>query len=182
MATLTAEEKINLGSGEIFIDEFTTTIPTDLLLEVEDKRLGYVSGGATLSYKPSVYTAEDDLGIVSKTIVTKEDVTLKSGVMTWCGKTLQKLAATARVTEVAGKRTVKIGGINMQDGKKYVIRFLHKDVNDGNVRITIVGTNQSGFSLAYMKDKETVVDAEFTAVSMDTEGTKILFTEDIPTV
>jgi hypothetical protein len=179
----TADEKIVLGSGKLYIDEFTDgVIPTDLLLEVDANLLGLIQGGATLEYKPKFYEATDDLGLVSKTVLTDEEVTLKSGVMTWNGNTLAKMCATARVTEAAGKRTVKIGGVGMQDGKQYVIRFVHKDTVDGDIRVTIVGNNQAGFSFKFLKDKETVVDAEFKAAPMDSEGTKIIFEEDIPTV
>lgn len=178
----TAEEKIVLGSGKLYVDEFVDTIPTDALLEVDANLLGRIDGGATINYKPKFYEATDDLGLVSKTIVTEEEVTLKSGIMTWNGNTLKKMCATARVTEAAGKRTVKIGGIGNQDGKKYVIRFVHEDAMDGDIRVTIVGNNQAGFSLAFIKDKATVVDAEFKAMPLDSEGTKIIYEEDIPVV
>lgn len=32
-------------------------------------------------------------------ITTEEEATLKSGIMTWCGKTLERLCSTARVTD-----------------------------------------------------------------------------------
>lgn len=178
----TADEKIVLGSGTLYIDEFVDEIPTDVLLEVEGNLLGLISGGATLEYKPEYYEATDDFELVSKTVLTKEEVMLKSGIMTWNGNTLEKLCATARVTELAGKRTVKIGGIANQDGKSYVIRFVHKDLLDGDIRVTIVGNNQAGFSFAFIKDKETIVDAEFKASSLDAEGTKVIFEEDIPLI
>lgn len=177
----TEGEKIVLGSGKLYIAEFVgAVIPTDAVLEVETNLLGLISGGADVEYKPKFYEATDDLALVSKTILTEEEVTLKSGIMTWCGKTLAKLCATARVTEAAGKRTVKIGGIANQDGKQYVIRFVHEDALDGNIRVTIVGNNQAGFSFKFAKDKETIVDAEFKAMPMDKEGTKIIYQEDIP--
>jgi hypothetical protein len=179
----TADEKIVLGSGKLYIDEFVgSVIPTDLLLEVDANLLGLIQGGATLEYKPKFYEATDDLGLVSKTVLTEEEVTLKSGIMTWNGNTLEKLCSTARVTEAAGKRTVKIGGVGMQNGKQYIIRFVHKDTVDGDIRVTIVGNNQAGFSFKFLKDKETIVDAEFKAMPLDDEGTKIIFEEDIPTV
>lgn len=178
---MTNGDKIILGSCKLYISEFiNSTIPDNATLEVDTNLLGLISGGATLQYKPKFITASDDLGIKSKTILTEEDVTLKSGVMTWCGKTLAKLCATARVTEASGKRTIKIGGISNQDKKMYVIRFVYTDSVDGDIRVTIVGNNQAGFSLAFVKDKETVVDAEFTASPMDNEGTKIIYEEDIP--
>jgi len=178
----TAEEKIVLGSGKLYIMEFTGTIPDNATLEAEDNLLGLIQGGASLEYKPTYYEAKDDLGLVSKVILTEEEVTFKSGIMTWCGTTLAKLCSTARVTEdtLTGKRTVKIGGLNNQDGKKYVLRFVHEDKVDGDIRVTIVGNNQAGFTLAFAKDKETVIDAEFKALPMDNEGTKIIYEEEIP--
>ncbi len=178
----TADEKIVLGSGKLYISEFTGTIPDEATLEVEANLLGSIQGGATLEYKPKFYDVEDDLGTVQKTILTEEEVTLKSGIMTWNGKTLKKLCSTARITEAAGKRTVKIGGVGKQDGKQYVIRFLHEDPTDGDIRVTIVGSNQAGFSLAFKKDKETVIDAEFKAKPLDSEGTKIIYEEEIPII
>lgn len=177
----TEGEKIILGSGKVYCVEFTgTTIPEDATLEVEDNLLGLIQGGATLEYKPEFYTAEDDLALVSKTIITKEDVMLKTPVMTLCGKTFTKICSTARMTEAAGKRTVKIGGLGSYDGKQYVIRFVHEDPVDGDIRITIVGNNQSGFTLAFAKDKETIVEVEFKALPHDTDGTKVIYEEEIP--
>ena len=43
----------------------------------------------------------------------------------------------------------------------------------------IVGQNEAGFTLAFAKDKETVVDAEFKASPMDSEGTLIHYEEEI---
>ena len=121
------------------------------------------------------------LGLVKKQILTKEEVSLKSGIMTWNGDTLKRLVSTARVTEngVTNKRLVKIGGVGNQDGKRYVVRFVHEDATDGDVRVTIVGGNQGELALSFAKDKETVIDAEFIAVPHDSEGTLVLFEEDI---
>lgn len=172
-------KKIVLGSGKLYCSEFTNTIPEDAVLETDDNILGLISGGATLSYEPEFYSATDDLGIAVKKMITKETVTLKSGIMTWNGKTLQKLCSTAKVTEDTTKhvRTVKIGGVGNYDGKKYVLRFLHHDEADGDIRITIVGSNEAGFEIAFAKDEETVIDAEFTAFPLDDEGTLIIYSE-----
>ncbi|QNU66917.1 hypothetical protein EHE19_019165 [Ruminiclostridium herbifermentans] len=175
-------EKIVLGSGSLYCMEFTGTLPENDEIEVEANQLGCIQGGASLEYKPKYYEAKDDMGKVSKVIITEEEATLKSGIMTWCGKTLLKLCSTARVTEEAGVRTVKIGGTSNDNGKKYVIHFVHKDAVDGDIRVTIVGQNQAGFTLAFKKDKETVIDAEFKAQPQDNEGTLIKYTEDIPEV
>ena len=176
------DEKIVLGSGKLYCTEFTSTMPEDATIETDANLLGLIQGGASLEYKPTFYEAKDDLGKVSKVIITEEEATLKSGIMTWCGNTLKKLSSTARVTETAGVRTVKIGGVGNDDGKKYVIHFLHEDPVDGDIRVTIVGSNQAGFTLNFAKNKETVIDAQFKAQPQDAEGTLILYKEEISTV
>ena len=176
------KESIVLGSGDLYCTDFMGTdkeIPADTEIEKEENRLGHIKGGAEIEYKPDFYEAKDDMGKVSKVITTQEEATLKSGIMTWCGTTLEKLCQTARVTEKDGKRIVKVGGIGNATGKKYLLRFLHEDAEDGDIRITIVGNNQAGFVIAFAKDKETVIDAEFKAQPMDKEGTLILYEEDI---
>ena len=45
--------------------------------------------------------------------------------------------------------------------------------------MTIVGKNTVGITLAWAKDKETVVDAEFTATPLDSDGTLVIYEEDI---
>ena len=175
-------ERIILGSGKLFALLFEGTIPEDNVIETEDNRAGHIKGGATLEYAPEFYIAKDDLGQVQKSRLVNEEVKLKAGIMTLNGNNIAKLCATARVDETkAGKRTVKIGGAGNDDGKKYLIRFLHEDEEDGDIRLTIVGRNESGFSMAFAKDAETVVDAEFTAFPNDSEGTLIIYEEDVPT-
>lgn len=175
-------DRIILGSGKIYATEFTgNAIPEDATIETPANRLGHIKGGATLEYAPEFYVAKDDLGEVQKSRLVSEEVKLKTGLMTLDGNNISKLAATARVTEASGKRTVKIGGAGNDNGKKYLIRFVHEDAEDGDIRLTIVGRNESGFSLAFAKDAETVVDAEFTAFPNDTEGTLVIYEEETST-
>lgn len=174
-------DRIVLGSGKLYISEATKTtsgytIPDDATLEVDNNLLGWIQGGATLEYTPEFYVAKDDLGKVSKKYLTSEEVVLKSGIMTWNASTLEKLSATATITSPAqtGDPTViKIGGIENYDNTQYVLRFLHEDAEDGDIRVTIVGSNESGFSIAFANDKETVIDAEFKAVPHDNSGTLV---------
>lgn len=76
-----------------------------------------------------------------KSVITAEDVTLKSGLITFDGDTLDKICDTGRVTTSAGKRTVKVGGVANASGKSYALCFHHKDAADGDKWVTIVGLN-----------------------------------------
>lgn len=173
---------IRLGSGTVYVDEYDDgdSIPADATIETTAKRLGFISGGATLEYKPTYYTCRDDSGKKSKTIITDEEAHFKTGLITFITTTLSKLAATARETTTATLRTLKIGGIGQNNGKKYVIRFVHEDSVEGDLRVTIVGVNTAGFTLTFKKDKETVVDADFLAFPHDDDGTLIQIDEEIP--
>lgn len=174
--------KVVLGSGKLYVTSAPSNgeIPEDATIETAQNLLGLIQGGATLSYTPTFYEAKDDLGLVSKKWLTEEVVTLVSGIMTWNADTLKKLCATGRISEDPAKktRTLKIGGIEQYDGTQYLIRFVHEDSVDGDVRITIVGSNEAGFEMAFAKDKETVINAEFKAQPMDNEGTLVIFTEE----
>ena len=174
-------ETITLGSGNLYIDTFTGTLPEFKDIIKEEKRLGFIKGGAKLTYSGEVYETSDDLGRVSKRKITSEDIKLTSGIMTWNGNTLKYLCSTARVTETEEKRIVKIGGAENDNGEQYVIVFEHEDKADGNVRIMIVGQNTNGFELTFAKDTETVIHAEFTATKgkLDDEGTLVIIEEDL---
>ncbi|WP_031517601.1 hypothetical protein [Desulfofalx alkaliphila] len=172
-------QKIVLGSGKLYIMEFTGEMPENNVIETEENRLGHIKGGASLEYTPTFYEAKDDLGQVSKKVLTEEEAVLKSGIMTWNLNKLKTLCSTGRVTEDEGIRTLKIGGAGNYDGRKYVVRFLHEDAADGDLRVTVVGSNEAGFTIAFTKDAETVINAEFKAQPADKDGTLIILEEEI---
>lgn len=179
-----APERIILGSGYIHLAAFSKgmTIPPPEEFCTDENRYSYIKNGATLEYTNEVSEATDDMGKVSKTIVTSETVKLKAGLMTLTGNTVAKLCDTARVsTSDDGKyRTTKIGGVGNRKGAKYVICFHHVDPDDGDIYVMIVGQNQAGFTLSFAPSDATVVDAEFKAMpNLDDEGTLILYVEEI---
>ena len=174
-------KKIVLGSGKLFCMEYSGSLPADDAIEIDDNNLGLIQGGASIEYKPTYYEAKDDLGQAVKTVLTAEEATFKSGIMTWNGKTLEKLTNTARVEDDTdkGRRTVKIGGLSNYDGKRYLFRFVNDDPADGKTRVTVVGNNQAGFTMAFAVDKETVIDAEIKAMPCDGQGTLVIYDEEI---
>ena len=150
-------ERIILGSGNVHMKLFDGNLPSVDEICTDENQISYIQGGATIEYKPSYYTAKDDTRKIQKTVITDEEATMKSGLMTFCGNTLEKICDTARVSYAEKtstkkkRRIVKVGG----------------------------GNNQAGFSLAFANDKETVVDAEFTALPQDKEGTLIHYEEEV---
>lgn len=170
----TEKTGIPVGSGYIYEMPFTGDIPEDNAIETDDNRLGYIQKGATLVYKGTTKSFTDDMGKMKRTKLTEETVTFKFGLIAWAYSKLNALCATCRVTEKNGGRTIKIGGIDNDDGKKHLFRFVHPDKELGDVRITIVGTNTGGLSLQYATDSATEPEPEITAEPSDNEGTLCL--------
>lgn len=173
------KENIILGSGDLYFAEFTGTLPTEATICVDANKVGAIQGGASIEYKPTFYTAKDDSGKLTKTIITDEEATFKSGLMSKIGSMLSKICSTATETTDTTKRTVKIGGIGNYDGKSYVWCFHHTDEKDGDIWVMIVGKNTSGFTLSFTKDKETICDMEIKCEPQDDDGTLIKYIEEI---
>lgn len=181
-----APERIILGSGYIHLATFRKgqPIPEPQEFCTKENRYSYIKNGATLEYTNEVQEAKDDMGKVSKTVITSEEVTLKAGLMTLIGDTIEKLCDTARVSmSQDGKyRKTKIGGVGNRKGAKYVICFHHVDPEDGDIWVMIVGQNQAGFTLSFAPSDATVVDTEFKAMpNLDEEGTLVNYVEEILT-
>lgn len=173
------KENITLGSGKAYILEYSAaTEPTVDTLFKEDNLIGYIKGGAELSYTEETYEEKDDLGFVAKIITTTEEATLKLGLLTWNGKTLEYLIDRCKATENGGKRTVKIGGAANAQGKEWAIGFMYEDKKDGNIWIIIRGKNTAGFTLTFAADSGTVIEPEFKALPQK-DGTLIQFIEEI---
>lgn len=171
-------KKITLGSGKLYLQAFADDMPTVESLCVDENLLGWIKGGAELSYTEETYEEKDDLGMVSKIITTSEEAILKCGLLTWNGTTLQKLIDRCGVTEASGKRTTLIGGVGNTQGAYYAICFKHEDKADGNLWVLIKGKNTAGVTLTFAADAGTVVEPEFKAMPHDDKGTLVELIEE----
>lgn len=173
--------QIVLGSGTLYIAAYDSTagIPDDALLEIADNKMGFIKGGASVEYKPTEYEIFDDAYNVHNRYVISEEVTFKSGILTWDMESLKKLVAkgTYANSVVNGTRTLSLGGQGARLMDEYVIRFVHTYTDGNKLRVTLVGTASNGFSLAFAPDKETVVDAEFRAKAHGSAGVQLILEE-----
>lgn len=176
-------KECTLGSGHLHVDEITEEELKaaaadwdaffDEFFKKENNLLGRIKGGASIEYTTEKTEDQDDLGYCVVVEVTKEKVTLKSGVMTWNGETLATLCATARVSTDKDTKvtTVKVGGLGNQNDKRYIIGFEH---HSHKLRLIIVGKNNEGFTFSFEQDKATVIDALFNAEALDNDGTLLI--------
>lgn len=181
-STIDKSEEIILGSGDLYIVEFTgDAIPADASIEAAGNRAGNIKGGATLEYSQSSQTVKDDKGRVKKTIITEEDVKFKTGLITWVAAYMKAIISTARVDTASTKhhRIYKIGGLANQDGKRYLFRFVHTRDDGRKLRVTVTGKNTGTFSMAFKSDDATQIDCEITAETLDSEGTLVIIDDEM---
>lgn len=165
-------DEVILGSGKLYLAEYAgDAMPDDVTFETDSNSVGRIKGGASLEYKPTEYEVTDDFGEVIKRFITKEEVTFKSGILTWNIANLAKLSPGTLTDDAEKKEKIlKIGGAKAL--KNYALRFVHTKDDGNKLRITMVATAGNGFTLQFQGDKETVIDALFKAISQE-DGTLV---------
>lgn len=162
------EKEMLLGSGDLYIVAYTGTIPENEDIEIESNRIGGIKGGATLTYKPTIYSTTDDMRRMKKSLITAEEATFKSGFLSFDLGEIAKLCLGAAFNTTAEEDTLEVGGgMTIQ---QYVLRFVHTMDTGLKVRTTMVGIPSSGFELAFNPEKESTTNAEFSAAPMDNKG------------
>lgn len=169
-------KSVAIGSGYFYILDYTGTAPvpdTVITSLTETNRFGTTTGGATLTYTGTTHEEKDDLGTVGRVITIEEEVKLKGGIFSWEPGMIEKLVSTARLDKTTDEtyNILRLGGLNNDNGKQYMIVFEHVDKQLGNLYIIIVGSNSNGLSMAFAKDNTTKLEPEFSAVPQDTDGT-----------
>lgn len=176
-------DEIILGSGDLYLVEFSGAIPEDSVIETDANRAGNIKSGATLEYSTSSVTVEDDKGRVKKTIITKEDVKFKTGLITWAETWFKALIPTARIdtTSKANHRIIKLGGLSNQSRTKWLYRFVHTRDDGRKLRITVTGKNVGTISIKFDTENPTTVDSEIAAESLDSAGTLVIYDDELTT-
>lgn len=158
------KDEILLGACDVYMYEFTgAELPEHATIETKENNVGHCSGGFTVNYKPTKYDVKNQYGQIVKSAVTEEEVSAKTGILSWNLKNLA-LFSTAVLTEdkEQKKRTLVFTG----EGKALrtvLLRAVHTKENGKKIRFTMIGQGGSGFAIAW-ENKEVTVDAELTAV------------------
>ena len=173
--------RIALGSVDIYMQEFTgnaiADIPADNVIETEANHIGRTKDGGEVTYSTTFYNVKSDDGKASRSEMTDDSAAISFGLITWNGDTISKLVPTASVTVTEGKRRTLIGGVTNSDGKRYLIRAVHKDKEKGDVRYTMIGKNVNGFAASYKPGQETTITPNISAEPFD-DGRLIVLDED----
>lgn len=159
------KQEIILGAGELFMYEFNgAEIPAHGEIETDAHNVGHCSGGFSLDYKPEVYDVKNWYGKIVKRFIIGEEMTIKSGIISWA---LDKLAllSTAKFNADSTKkvRTLVFGGNG--NLKTVLIRFVHTKSNGKKLRFTSIAQGGNGFALEFSQ-KELTIDATLAAIEV----------------
>ena len=174
-------KEIVLGSGKLYAIPYVPGTAIGSLADycIEDNRLGLIQGGAEIAYTPTVYEVKDDLNVIYKRFITAEEATLKSGILTWDLDALNAFIGNKTFTiNSEGNKVMKLGGNGAREMDEYLVVFCHEFRNHDKIYVGMAGTNDAGLTLAFQPDKETVVDAEFRAISNDDDGCILIIEEE----
>ncbi|MCH1962809.1 hypothetical protein MCG45_07950 [Clostridium perfringens] len=156
-------ENVLLGAGEVYMYEFTgKAIPEHSEIETEAHNVGYCSGGFKFEYKPKKYEVKNQYGKIVKTAIIQEEITCKTGILTW---NLDKLALLS-TAEIKADKQKKTRTLTFGQGgalKNVLIRFVHVKDNGKKIRFTMVGQGGNGFALDF-GEKEVTIDSEIQAI------------------
>lgn len=155
--------EIVLGAGEVFMYEFSgESIPEHSEIEKEDHNVGHCSGGFSIDYKPEKYDVKNQYGKTVKSFITKEEITAKTGILSWSLEKISLLSTAKFVVDKQKKiRTLKFGGGGAL--KTVLLRFVHTKENGKKIRFTMIGQGGNGFAIEF-GEKELTVDSEITAI------------------
>lgn len=162
-----AEDNYILGSGDLLIgtvDNVATA--TDEEIEAALVNVGAISGGAVLTYTPTLYNVESANRGTIASFKTSEEVIFRTGILTWNLENLEKLSA-GYYSEDIETRTRRLGLGGTKNIPINYVRFVHTKPNGNTLTMNLFKAQaQSGFELTFDKEQETVIDAEFKALAV----------------
>lgn len=169
--------QVMLGSGTFYCQKVTSlsTAYSLATLCVSGNEIGKIKGGATLSYTNTMKEVYDDSKAVYRKFITGDEATLKTGLLTFDVSALNDLF-DGTFTSGTSANTLKLGG-KTRNAQVYDIAFVHTLESGETISIGMRATNDGGLELAFANDNETVVDLEFSAISMDSNGNIVIIEE-----
>lgn len=160
-----AEAKdILVGACDVFMQEFDgTEIPEDSEIETAEHSVGHCSSGFTVDYKPTELKIENHHGNLVRKAVVKEEISAKTGIMSWDLERLSQLSTGEYTVDKEKKKKMLLFTGEGKKLKTILLRAVHVKDNGKKLRFTMIGSGGSGFAIAF-ENKEVTVDAELSAV------------------
>lgn len=158
------KDEIIMGAGELYLMVFEgAEIPEHKVIESVENHVGHCQGGFSIDYKPDVYDVKNQHNKIVKRFTIGEEITTKTGILTWDLKRLEMLS-TAKFTIDTVKKVRKLvfGGKNPL--ATVLVRFVHTKENGKKIRWTTIAQGGNGFALEFSGEKELTIDAELASI------------------
>lgn len=161
---MSKKDEIIMGAGELYMVIFNgTEIPSNEEIETEGNNVGHCQGGFSIDYKPEVYDVKNQYNTIVRRFTIGEEITTKTGILTWDLGRLAMLSTARFVVDAAKKvRKLIFGGKNPL--ATVLVRFVHTKENGKKIRWTTIAQGGNGFALEFSGDKELTIDAELASI------------------
>lgn len=158
------KDEIIMGAGEVYMKIFEGgEIPAHEVIETEENNVGHCQGGFSIDYKPEVYNVKNQYNTIVRRFTVGEEITTKTGILTWDLKRLEMLSTAKYMTDAVKKvRKLVFGGKNKL--ATVLVRFVHTKENGKKVRWTTIAQGGNGFALEFSGEKELTIDAELASI------------------
>lgn len=171
-------KEILIGAADVFMYRFDgKEIPEDSVIETAEHSVGHCSSGFTVDYKPTKYDINNHHGNTVKSYVTKEEVSAKTGIMSWDLEKVSLLSTGSYIIDKVKKVKKLMFTGEGKALKTVLVRAVHVKDNGKKLRFTMIGQGGSGFAITF-ENKEITVDAELSAIKK-VEGFLASFEEEL---
>lgn len=157
------KDEVILGAGEVYMYEFDgADIPDDEIIETDDHNVGHCNSGFSIDYKPELYDVKNQYGKIVRRFTIAEDITVKTGIISWSLSKL-KMLSTANIVLDSVKKTRKLIFGGKSSLKTVLVRFVHEKENGKKLRFTTIAQGGNGFALEFTQ-QELTINAELSAI------------------
>ena len=157
-------DEILIGACDVYMYAFTgDKIPEYAEIETDEHTVGHCSSGFVVNYKPTKYDVKNQYGQIVKSAITEEEISAKTGILTWNLANMALLSTGEYKENVEEKKRELIFTGNGKALSTVLVRAVHTKENGKKIRFTMLGQGGSGFAVSW-ENKEVTIDAELTAV------------------
>lgn len=163
--------KYVIGAGQLYLYPINNQLeyfPTDAEIETSQYNAGVCSGGFKITDKPKVEKIIDANGNIVQMYVTEENITIKTGIVSWNTQNVAKLTRATYSTNCTTNGAIAGEEVATLTGKGALPTFLLRLTNDNmtsgqTLRFTAIVQPSAGTDFQF-GGKETTVNAEVTAI------------------
>lgn len=169
LANANGNNEIILGGGSVYIMPVAglTSLPSDEEIEGvngdSQYNVGWCESGFKINYKPKTTEVYNQFEQLVKTFITREELTVKTGILTWNLKNISLLSNATMIPATASNMENRVVFTGSGELNTVLLRFVYTKANGKKIRFTMIGQGGTGFGMDF-GDKATSVNAEIKGI------------------